>query len=116
VVKRPPSRKTLLVLQFIVMRLDVLGYPPTMRELMSEFGWHSTSVARHHLERLNMYGLIKLEPGRARGITVDGEWKPSQRILEVLEREGLWPWNVSPRNDGEEEKEKWPETRENVSG
>ena len=99
--KRPPSRKALLVLQFIVTQLNSQGYPPTMREVMLEFGWHSTSVARHHLERLDRYGLIKLEPGLARGITVEGEWKPSERILEVLEREGLWPI-VSPRNDGDE--------------
>ena len=58
------------VLDFIRQCLDANGFPPTMREICSWFGWHSTNSAFEILERIKRAGAVELSPGLARGIRV----------------------------------------------
>ena len=58
------------VLAFIRQCIAENGFPPTLREICSWFGWSSTNSAFEILERIERAGAVELSPGLARGIRV----------------------------------------------
>lgn len=44
--------------------------PPTLRELALALGWRSAAAVREYLGRLQALGLVQVEPGRARAISL----------------------------------------------
>lgn len=70
------------ILDFIVAELRDKGYPPTLREISSEFGIASTQGVRRHIDALEKKGYIVRDSG-ARSITVLDELDREQ------EREGM---------------------------
>ena len=46
------------------------GYPPTVREIQSEFHWASPNAAATHLQALKAKGRIDWRPGDARTIQI----------------------------------------------
>ena len=58
------------ILDFIRSSLESLGAPPTRAEIASAFGFASHNAAEEHLKALARKGIIVLEPGSARGISL----------------------------------------------
>jgi len=54
------------VFRFMRQRLRQ-GLPPTVREVQGAFGFKAVETARAHLEALVAEGLLKKQPGKARG-------------------------------------------------
>jgi repressor LexA len=71
------------VMDFIVEHIDERGYPPTMREIGSRFGFNFPA-ARGHLRALERKGMIRLVPGRSRGIEVIGMRPPKALSLPLV--------------------------------
>ena len=61
------------VLDFIRDFTRSHGYPPTMREISSEFGFSSTNAAASHVKALEKKGVIRRDQMRSRGIVVCDE-------------------------------------------
>lgn len=57
------------ILDFIVEEIQRQGYPPTLREISSQFGISSTQGVRRHIDALEKKGYIVRESG-ARSISV----------------------------------------------
>lgn len=69
------SEKTLTprqreILRYISEHIDNNGFPPTRMELSSHFGFRSPNAAESHLKALDSKGVIQLERGRSRGISL----------------------------------------------
>ena len=58
------------VLKFISEHIDNIGFPPTRNELSAHFGFRSPNAAESHLRALEKKGVIRIERGRSRGITL----------------------------------------------
>ncbi len=68
--KRDVTELQAEVLQYIKQYIAENGYPPTLREISSWFGWSSVNAAADVLIRLERHGKLKLLPGRHRGMRV----------------------------------------------
>lgn len=58
------------ILLAIESHFRMYGYAPSIREMMTDLGISSTSVAVNRLDELESRGLIRRTPGIARGICV----------------------------------------------
>jgi repressor LexA len=58
------------ILSFVTEHIDQYGFPPTRVELCRHFGFQSPNAAESHLRALANKGVIRLERGRSRGITL----------------------------------------------
>ncbi|MGA1193210.1 MAG: transcriptional repressor LexA [Kiritimatiellia bacterium] len=58
------------ILQFLVRHQTDTGYPPTVREVASAFGFRSPKAASDHLAALERKGYIDRIDGMARGLRV----------------------------------------------
>ena len=56
------------ILGFIRHSIETLGTPPTRSEICAAFGFASPNAAEDHLKALARIGVIRMEPGAARGI------------------------------------------------
>jgi repressor LexA len=57
------------VLDFIRKHHRKTGFPPTSREIQSQFGFRSQTAAMNHLRALERKGAIQRTPGKARALT-----------------------------------------------
>ncbi len=60
------------IYDFLTHHLEEHGYPPTLREICSEFGMKSTRAASDHLLALERKGYITRARDRSRGIELMG--------------------------------------------
>ena len=67
---KPLTKRQNQVLNFISEHIDKSGFPPTRSELSKHFGFSSPNAAESHLRALAQKGVIQLERGRSRGITL----------------------------------------------
>lgn len=58
------------ILNFISEHIESVGFPPTRNELSQHFGFRSPNAAESHLRALQHKGVIHIEAGRSRGITL----------------------------------------------
>ncbi len=58
------------ILGFISEYIDNAGFPPTRNELSRHFGFRSPNAAESHLRALERKGVLRIERGRSRGITL----------------------------------------------
>jgi len=68
--ERPLTKRQKEILNFILEHIDSIGYPPTRNELSKHFGFRSPNAAESHLRALENKGVIRIEAGRSRGITL----------------------------------------------
>ena len=68
--EKPLTNRQKEVLNFISEHIDSIGYPPTRNELSKHFGFRSPNAAESHLRALENKGVIRIEAGRSRGITL----------------------------------------------
>jgi repressor LexA len=64
------------ILQFLFAYHADHGYPPTLREICTEFGMASTRAASDHLDALARKGEIKRKEGLSRGIVFLKDVRP----------------------------------------
>ena len=69
---RPLTPRQQEVYDFLENHLRDRGYPPTLREICSNFGLKSTRAASDHLQALERKGYITRTPDRSRGIELRG--------------------------------------------
>jgi repressor LexA len=67
---KPLTRRQKEVLNFLAEHIDKEGLPPTRIELSSYFGFSSPNAAESHLRALESKGVIHMQPGRSRGISL----------------------------------------------
>ena len=58
------------ILVFVAEHIQRKGFPPSQLEICSAFGFKGVRAAQYHLERLEQYGAIERDPGKARAIRV----------------------------------------------
>jgi repressor LexA len=63
------------ILEFLINQKAVQGYPPTLAEIASYFGYRNRSTVRQHLQALEKKGLIKRNKKLSRGIELTLEEK-----------------------------------------
>ena len=68
--EKPLTKRQKEILNFISEHIDSIGYPPTRNELSKHFGFRSPNAAESHLRALENKGVIRIEAGRSRGITL----------------------------------------------
>jgi repressor LexA len=67
---KPLTRRQKEVLGFISEHIEQAGFPPTRTELSAHFGFSSPNAAESHLRALQSKGVIHMQPGRSRGISL----------------------------------------------
>lgn len=73
---KPLSAKQEAILEYIIRKVALQGYPPSMREIASAVGLASLSSVTHQLGRLELYGYIRRDPNKPRALEVL-EYPPS---------------------------------------
>jgi len=68
--QKPLTKRQKEVLNFIFDHIDSIGFPPTRNELSKHFGFRSPNAAESHLRALENKGVIRIEAGHSRGITL----------------------------------------------
>ena len=69
------------ILEFIKAEIVSNGYPPSVREICSGVGLHSTSTVHAHLSRLEQLGYIRRDPAKPRALEVlDGSQEKGHPI------------------------------------
>jgi len=68
--EKPLTRRQKEILTFISDHIDSKGFPPTRNEVSEHFGFRSPNAAESHLRALEHKGVIRIEAGRSRGITL----------------------------------------------
>jgi repressor LexA len=68
-----PTRRQAQILDFIRKAIEGNGYPPTLAEIASHFGFRSHNAAVDHLKALARKGAIELTEGVSRGIRLTTE-------------------------------------------
>ena len=68
--KKPLTKRQQKILGFISDHIDSAGFPPTRNDVSKHFGFRSPNAAESHLRALEHKGVIRIEAGRSRGITL----------------------------------------------
>jgi len=67
---KPLTKRQKEILNFISDHIDSIGFPPTRNDIVKHFGFRSPNAAQSHLRALAGKGVIRIEAGRSRGITL----------------------------------------------
>lgn len=70
---QPLTKRQSQILDFVKQTLKDTGYPPTRKEIATEFGFSSANAAEEHLKALARKGAIEMSAGASRGIKVISE-------------------------------------------
>jgi len=68
--EKPLTSRQKEILTFISDHIDSAGFPPTRNDISKHFGFRSPNAAESHLRALEHKGVIRIEAGRSRGITL----------------------------------------------
>lgn len=66
----PPRQRE--VLKFVEGFIAKMGYSPTRKDIALGFGYKSLNTVEGHLQALGRKGALRLIPGIARGIVLNG--------------------------------------------
>ncbi|NIM71179.1 MAG: transcriptional repressor LexA [Xanthomonadales bacterium] len=66
----PLTKRQMQILRFISEHIDHSRFPPTRTEIARRFGYRSPNAAESHLRALEKKGVLRIERGRSRGITL----------------------------------------------
>jgi repressor LexA len=70
VTEKPLTKRQKEILTFISDHIDSAGFPPTRNDVSKHFGFRSPNAAESHLRALEHKGVIRIEAGCSRGITL----------------------------------------------
>ncbi len=68
--EKPLTNRQKEILAFISDHIDSAGFPPTRNDVSKHFGFRSPNAAESHLRALEHKGVIRIEAGRSRGISL----------------------------------------------
>lgn len=68
---RPTDRQREIIRTIVRLTRDA-GYPPTIREVMTEHGFATPNAVAQHLKTLRRKGWVIWEPGKARTLRIIG--------------------------------------------
>ena len=68
--EKPLTKRQKEILVFISDHIDSAGFPPTRNDVSKRFGFRSPNAAESHLRALENKGMIRIEAGCSRGITL----------------------------------------------
>lgn len=80
---KPLTKKQLRFLSFLKERLQEMGYPPTVREIMDGLGLSSTNMVKKYLDVLERKGYIKRQFNSPRAIEIIETSARSQELMSV---------------------------------
>ena len=72
------------VYDYIVRSVKDNGFAPSVRDIMNDLGYKSTSTVHMYLNRLDMLGYIKKEDGKSRAISISNDEMPTVTAVPVL--------------------------------
>lgn len=72
------------VYDYIVKSVRDNGFAPSVRDIMNDLGYKSTSTVHMYLNRLDMLGYIKKEDGKSRAISIASDDIPTVTAVPVL--------------------------------
>lgn len=72
------------VYDYIVNAMRERGFAPSVRDIMNDLGYKSTSTVHMYLNRLDNLGYIKKVEGKSRAITLPSSEMPSVTAVPVL--------------------------------
>ena len=78
---KPKEQK---VYNYIVNSVKNNGFAPSVRDIMNDLGYKSTSTVHMYLNRLDTLGYIRKEDGKSRAISVVNEDMPTVSAVRVL--------------------------------
>lgn len=78
---KPKEQK---VYDYIVKAVKENGFAPSVRDIMNDLGYKSTSTVHMYLSRLDMLGYIRKEDGKSRAISLVGDEMPSVCAVPVV--------------------------------
>ena len=86
--EKPLTKRQKEILTFISDHIDSAGFPPTRNDVSKHFGFRSPNAAESHLRALEHKGVIRIEAGCSRGITItalsSSNLQPSNSIRTPL--------------------------------
>jgi repressor LexA len=68
--EKPLTKRQKEILTFIADHIDSAGFPPTRNDISKHFGFRSPNAAESHLRALEHKGVIRIQAGQSRGITM----------------------------------------------
>ena len=68
--EKPLTSRQKEILTFISDHINSAGFPPTRNDISKHFGFRSPNAGESHLRALERKGVIRIEAGRSRGITL----------------------------------------------
>lgn len=68
--EKPLTTRQKEILTYISDHIDSAGFPPTRNDVSKHFGFRSPNAAESHLRALEHKGMIRIEAGRSRGISL----------------------------------------------
>ena len=68
--QKPLTKRQTEILTFISDHIDSVGFPPTRNDVSKHFGFRSPNASESHLRALENKGVIRIEAGQSRGITL----------------------------------------------
>lgn len=78
---KPKEQK---VYDYIVRSVRDNGFAPSVRDIMNDLGYKSTSTVHMYLNRLDMLGYIRKEDGKSRAISIASDDLPLVTAVPVL--------------------------------
>ncbi len=78
------TQRQLAILNYLRDRVANDGHPPTLAEIAAAFGFRQPRSAQDHLRALEAKGVLELSPGKARGIRLVEDARPSRPLLLQL--------------------------------
>lgn len=72
------------VYDYIVKSVKENGFAPSVRDIMRDLGYKSTSTVHMYLNRLDMLGYIRKEDGKSRAISLAADDAPAVIAVPVL--------------------------------
>lgn len=72
------------VYDYIVKSVRENGFAPSVRDIMRDLGYKSTSTVHMYLNRLDMLGYIRKEDGKSRAISLVSDDMPQVSAVPVL--------------------------------
>ncbi len=73
------------ILDFIKLKVQEKGYPPSVREIGQAVGLASSSTVHGHLSRLEEKGYIRRDPTKPRAIEILGEDRMDTETQSVIQ-------------------------------
>lgn len=83
-IEKPLTSRQKEILTFISDHIHSAGFPPTRNDVSKHFGFRSPNAAESHLRALEHKGVIRIQAGRSRGITLTALSSPNLPALNTL--------------------------------